>query len=213
MKNAAPLPSRHLEVADLASARGGRQVFAGISLSAGPGEAVVLRGPNGAGKTTLLLCLAGLLRPSAGTLDWRGRDPEARPGADLHFLGHANAIKPDLAVAENLAFWAKVNGGDPDLIAPALAAAGLAHAATLEAGYLSAGQTRRLAICRLLVAARPIWLLDEPSAALDRQGETWLAGLIAAHLDAGGLVIAATHADLGIAGTGRLKTLDLGAAS
>ena len=202
------LAPRTLILDHLAARRGERELFAGLDLRLAPGEAAELRGPNGVGKTTLLLIAAGIVRPAAGTTRLEGGDPEGRPETDIGYLGHRPAIKPRLTVAENLTFWAKLGGAPPAAVLPALEIVGLAPIAWLDAGNLSAGQTRRLALARLLVGERPVWLLDEPTAALDAAGEALVARLIDAHLDAGGLALIATHHDLGL--THKLKTIRLG---
>ena len=182
-----------LSAANLAATRGGRSVFAGLSFSLTDGEMLAVTGANGAGKSTLLRLVAGLLTPSAGTI---ALDPAPDDGlmAQVHYLGHLDALKPVLSVRENLAFWRRVwRGGD---IGAALEEVGLGHLDHLPAGALSAGQRRRVAIARLLIAPRPIWLLDEPTAALDAAAEATLGRLIARHRSGGGMVIAATHRDL-----------------
>ncbi len=182
-----------LSAANLAATRGGRSVFAGLSFSLTDGEMLAVTGPNGAGKSTLLRLVAGLLTPSAGTI---ALDPAPDDGlaSQVHYLGHLDALKPVLSVRENLAFWRRVwRGGD---IGAALDEIGLGHLDHLPAGALSAGQRRRVAIARLLIAPRPIWLLDEPTAALDAAAEATLGRLIARHRSGGGMVIAATHRDL-----------------
>jgi heme exporter protein A len=191
----------------LACVRGGRQVFSGLDFAVQSGEALVLTGRNGAGKTTLLRLIAGLLLPAAGTLVVEGGDGELTLAEQAHYLGHRDALKPSLTVAENLDFWAAYLGGGSGAGArsDALAAAGLADLVRLPAGYLSAGQRRRLSIARLLAAPRPIWLLDEPTAALDVAAQARLADLMRGHLGAGGLIIAATHGPLGLEGTKELK--------
>lgn len=190
-----------LTVRDLAVSRGGRALFEGLGFSVAPRTLLLLRGPNGAGKSSLLLTLAGVLRPSAGTLDWHADEPPK-----LHLLSHQPGVKSRLSLAENLSFWRSVNG--PTGIEPqaALEQVGLGDLAALDAGYLSAGQTRRLALARLLVTSRGLWLLDEPLAALDADGDALVDRLIAAHLSAGGAIIAATHDDL----PGATQTLTLG---
>jgi heme exporter protein A len=115
-----------------------------------------------------------------------------------HYLGHCDALKPALSVAENLAFWRDFFGGEAGQPAQSLAAVGLDQAAHLPAAYLSAGQRRRLSLARLLAVKRPIWLLDEPAAALDASGQSLFAGLMSEHLAGGGLIVAATHGPLGI---------------
>lgn len=202
------LPDRRLHIADLACARGERDVLASISFDLASGHALLLRGANGAGKSTLLMCLAGLL-PFDGRIAIDGRGENDRPGADIHFVSHLPALKPGLSVRANLAFWTELNAGDPGLVPKALDEARLAHAAEFEAAILSAGQTRRLSLCRLLTAPRSIWLLDEPTAALDRDGTAWIGRLIDAHLEAGGLAVIATHDDLPL--THDVQTLEIGA--
>ncbi|HVY52655.1 MAG TPA: heme ABC exporter ATP-binding protein CcmA [Devosia sp.] len=189
-----------LTVRDLALSRGGRRLFSGLGFVLAPGTLLLLRGPNGAGKSSLLLTLAGILRPDAGALDWGGEPPA------LHLLAHAAGAKARLTLEENLAFWRKVNGPTGLTPAEALRIVGLGGLDRLDAGYLSAGQTRRLALARLLVTDRKLWLLDEPTAALDAEGDAIAAALIAARLGSGGAVIAATHHDL----PGATATLTLG---
>ncbi|HEY8595896.1 MAG TPA: heme ABC exporter ATP-binding protein CcmA [Devosiaceae bacterium] len=205
-----PLAPRRLVVADLACRRGEREIFTGLSFTANPGEIVLLRGPNGAGKSTLLLALCGFLTPAAGRIDWQGGDPERDFGEDLHFIGHLSAIKPSLTLAENLEFWADMLGGMRERVASALDLAGLGGLADYPASVLSAGQSRRLALARLLVAPRPVWLLDEPTAALDSAGDRWVASLIDEHVANGGIAIAATHLDLALTDASRLQTLRIG---
>jgi heme exporter protein A len=174
---------------NLTLVRGGRQLFEGLSLSVAPGDFLLLRGPNGAGKSSMLLTLAGLLRPVTGTIS----PDEPQP---LHLLAHSSAVKTRLTLAENLQFWRKVNGETGTAVEPALERVGLGGLGAIEAGHLSAGQTRRLALARLLVTDRKIWLLDEPLAALDDTGARLLAALVAERMASGGGVIAATHDDI-----------------
>lgn len=178
--------------------RGGREVFAGLDFAAGSGEAVAVMGRNGSGKTSLLRLIAGLLVPAGGTIALDGGDPELTLPEQCHYLGHRDALKPALSVAENLAFWADFLGGERVDFAESLATVGLAHATDLPAGFLSAGQRRRLSLARLLTVRRPVWLLDEPTNALDVGGQDMFSGLMRQHLAAGGMIIAATHAPLGI---------------
>jgi heme exporter protein A len=187
----------------LEATRGGRTIFTGVDLSVGAGELLALVGPNGAGKSTLLRLVAGLLAPSAGTL---ALDPEPAAGlpAAVHYFGHLDGLKTALTVADNLAFARTLWGGGGDIEA-ALDAVGLAHLVDLPAGRLSAGQKRRVALARLLVATRPVWLLDEPATALDAAAEDMLGRLIAGHLAAGGLAIAATHRPLPTPPTATLR--------
>ena len=178
--------------------RGGREVFAGLDFSAGAGEAVAVMGRNGSGKTSLLRLIAGLLVPAGGTIALEGGDGELTLAEQCHYLGHRDALKPALCVAENLTFWADFLGGERFDAAESLAVVGLDHATHLPAGFLSAGQRRRLSLARLLTVRRPVWLLDEPTNALDVAGQDMFAGLMREHLSRGGMIVAATHAPLGI---------------
>jgi heme exporter protein A len=178
--------------------RGGRQIFAGLDFEACAGEALALVGPNGAGKTSLLRLIAGLLAHSGGSIDLVGGDAELTLAEQAHYLGHRDALKPALSVMENLDFWRDFLGDAGSDPAASLKAVGLDHAGHLPAAYLSAGQRRRLSMARLLAVHRPVWLLDEPTAALDSAGQGMFAGLMSAHLDGGGLIVAATHGPLGV---------------
>ncbi len=254
----------------LCARRGGRILFAGLSFAVEAGEALLVTGPNGAGKTTLLRTLAGFLPPEAGHVRLE-EGAEAGIGEQCHYIGHANAVKPSLTVAENAVFWGtflgdyaggslssaaqattsppplwgrdRVGGiaehstsgvpppltpphkgeGDPDASATrgtpstaadrlhvALATFGLEALRDIPAGYLSAGQRRRAGLMRLLMARRPIWLLDEPTASLDQAGQEVLAAAVNAHLAGGGQVVAATHLPLAF---DRARQLRLGRAA
>lgn len=184
---------------DLACVRGGRTLFSGLGFSVGAGEALAVTGPNGAGKSSLLRLIAGLLRPVAGRIALEGGDPERSIGASAHFVGHLDAAKGALTAAENLEFMRALLGGAGSGGAEALAALGLDGLADVPARMFSAGQRRRLALARLLVAPRPLWLLDEPTTALDAEGQETFAALAAKHLAGGGILVAATHAPLKIA--------------
>jgi heme exporter protein A len=178
--------------------RGGREVFAALDFEASSGEALAITGPNGAGKTSLLRLIAGLLTVTAGSIALEGGEAELSLPEQAHYLGHRDALKTALSVSENLTFWRDFLGGEAFDPAESLAAVGLDHAARLPAAYLSAGQRRRLSIARLLAVRRPVWLLDEPTNALDTAGQGLFAGLMQDHLARGGLIVAATHAPLGL---------------
>jgi heme exporter protein A len=179
--------------------RGGREVFSELDFAAASGEALAVTGPNGAGKTSLLRIVAGLLTAAAGSIGLEDGERELTVAEQAHYLGHRDAMKPALSVKENLAFWRDFLGGEASNATEGLVAVGLDHAAHLPAAYLSAGQRRRLSIARLLVVRRPIWLLDEPTSALDAGGQSLFVALMRDHLARGGLIIAATHAPLGVA--------------
>lgn len=197
---------------DLACRRGERLVFSGLSCRVAASGVLLLTGANGSGKSSLLRLLATLLRPAAGRLLWGGTavapDPSAYRAA-LHYVGHLDAIKPALTPRETLRFWTELRGiaADSARIAAALAALGLQRAADWPCRWLSAGQRKRLALARLVAAPAPIWLLDEPTAALDRDGEERLLQLVAAHRAAGGRAVLATHQTLPLPGA---ETLALG---
>jgi len=187
--------------------RGGRDVFSGLDFEASSGEALAIIGANGSGKTSLLRMIAGLLAIADGSIGLEGGETELTLPEQAHYLGHRDALKPALSVFENLSFWRDFLGGERagpknDLkqgLEESLAAVGLDHAVSLPAAYLSAGQRRRLSIARLLTVRRPIWLLDEPTNALDVAGQSLFARLMGEHLGSGGVIVAATHAPLGIA--------------
>ena len=189
---------------DLTCRRGGRDVFTGLNFSVASGEALMVSGRNGAGKSSLLRMLAGLVRVAHGSLDLEGGDPDLTIGEQAHYLGHQDALKPSLSVAENLEFWAGFLGPAASSRSWPLAAVGLDALSDLPAGYLSAGQRRRLSLARLLAVKRPIWLLDEPASTLDAAGQRRLRDFMRAQLTAGGIIVAATHASLGIDGAQEL---------
>jgi heme exporter protein A len=189
--------------------RGGREVFSGLDFEINAGEALAVTGPNGSGKTSLLRLIAGLLTVAGGSIGLDGGEPELTLPEQAHYLGHRDALKPALSVGENLSFWRDFLGGEAVDAWMSLAKVGLDHAAHLPAAYLSAGQRRRLSIARLLSVKRPVWLLDEPTNALDAAGQSLFASLMADHLAHGGLIVAATHAPLGIAA----RELRIGGAS
>jgi heme exporter protein A len=186
--------------ADIAIERGGRRLFSHLSLAVGAGEALAVTGRNGAGKSSLLRAIAGLLPFAAGELTLEGGQSDESIGGQAHYLGHADALKGSLTARENLDFWASMLGAAGPALnaAAALASVGLAHILDFPVAILSAGQRRRVALARLLVAYRPLWLLDEPTSALDAAAQQRLGQIMRAHLAQGGLIVAATHAPLGI---------------
>lgn len=199
-----PFQKLNLTAEGLVCRRGGRLIFEGVGFGLGNGEAIALTGRNGAGKSSLIAMLCGRLRPEAGTirLDGLGETPLAEAA---HLVGHRDGLKTALTATENLLFAQEILG-DPGLSpAQALEAVGLPHVGAMPVGYLSAGQRRRVALARLLVASRPFWLLDEPAAALDANAQAMLVGLMRAHLAAGGAILAATHGPLGLGGARELR--------
>ena len=194
-----------LTAENLACVRGGREVFTGLGFGLSGGDALVITGRNGAGKSSLLRLVAGLVRIADGTLDLEDGDPEASIAEQAHYLGHQDALKASLSVAENLQFWADFFDSGQSDIEAALEAVDLDRLADLPAGYLSAGQRRRLSIARLVAVKRPIWLLDEPTSALDTASQDRLAGVMRAHLAGGGMIMAATHGPVGLDAPRELK--------
>lgn len=202
---AADRPS--LSVSDLTVRRGERTLFTGLGFVAAPGAAVLLRGPNGAGKTSLLLTIGGFLRPDTGRVSYGSGEGEDLARA-THLMLPLPGLKARLSVAENLTFWRDVNGADGAAVEDALERVGLGGLGGLEAGHLSTGQVRRLALARLLVTKRPVWLLDEPTSGLDTKGDALVAELIGTHRADGGIVVVATHHDLAL--NGAVQPIDLG---
>ncbi|PBB44380.1 heme ABC exporter ATP-binding protein CcmA [Mesorhizobium sp. WSM3866] len=193
---------------NLGGERGGETVFSGIEFALDRGEALVVTGPNGAGKSTLLRVVAGLLPPAEGKVKVEGGGDEF-PSVDSasHYLGHLNAMKTALSVEENLGFWRAFQGEAGLSVGQALETVGLDGLGHLPFGYLSTGQRRRASIAKLLVSRRPVWLLDEPTAGLDKASEERFAGLMRGHCREGGIIVAATHLPLGLEGA---KTLRMG---
>lgn len=200
---------------NLVLSRGGRTIVEGLSLRLDGGEALILTGANGSGKTTLLRALAGFLAPVSGSIRI-ARDGDEREGRELaHYVAHLDGIKAHLTVAENLRFWAsylgsKADGDLEERLAAALERFGLAGLSDIPAGYLSAGQKRRVALARLAAVQRPVWLLDEPTVSLDAGSVDRLIGAIEAHVTGGGIAVIATHVSLGLS---RSRELRLGAAA
>ena len=191
---------------NLGGERGGETVFSGIDFALEDGQALIVTGPNGAGKSTLLRVIAGLLPTAEGRVLIEGGGEEfPSVAAACHYLGHQNAMKTALSVAENLRFWRDFSGAGLLSVEEALETVGLDGIGHLPFGYLSTGQRRRAAIAKLLVSHRPLWLLDEPTAGLDKASEERFGGLMTKHLEDGGIIVAATHLPLGLDGAKELR--------
>ncbi len=195
-----------LTATGLTLSRGPRRLFAGLSFRLMPGQALVLRGANGSGKTTLLRVLAGLTVAESGELQWDGRRwttlCTGQRAVSL-YLGHANALKDELTAAENLAESLAFDGVSvPDALQrQSLDNMGLAGRHHLQARRLSQGQKRRVGLARLALACKPLWLLDEPTNALDADGVALFSGVVASHLQQGGMACIASHLPLSIGAT------------
>ncbi|PTE07627.1 heme ABC exporter ATP-binding protein CcmA [Mesorhizobium helmanticense] len=191
---------------NLGGERGGETVFSGIGFALEKGQALIVTGPNGVGKSTLLRVIAGLLPAAEGRVRIEG-GPEDFPSvaSACHYLGHQNAMKQALSVTENLRFWRDFSGEVALSVEEALETVGLDGIGHLPFGYLSTGQRRRAAIAKLLVSRRPLWLLDEPTAGLDKASEGRFGGVMTKHCRDGGMIVAATHLPLGIEGARELR--------
>ena len=181
---------------NLSCERGGRLVFSNLNFTISDGEFLQFTGPNGAGKSSLLRLLANLSEPSAGHLKLENGKADLALAQQAHYIAHTDASKSALTVAENLKFWSGFLGGGD--ISPALAAVNLGALADYPVALLSAGQKRRVALARLALISRKVWLLDEPGVGLDAASQKLLVNLMRNHLKADGIIIAATHVTLGL---------------
>lgn len=195
---------------DLSVNRGDRPVFQNLNFEIASGELLKLVGPNGSGKSTLLKTLAGLIEPAKGDI-FNGGLPvlgdREWAAENLCYLGHKNALKREFTVLENIEFWANL-WGKPDKITSSIHQMGIDYLTDTPVRYLSSGQARRTALARSLCHDATIWLFDEPTVGLDDQGLALLAQAMKNHLNAGGIIICATHVELGLA-ENSVITLDL----
>jgi heme exporter protein A len=199
--------ARRFSGSDIACRRGGRVLFCDLAFLVEPGELMLLAGPNGSGKSSLMRAMAGLLPLEAGEIRWGDAPAGEGFSGFLSYLGHADACKPTLTVAENLGFHADLVGR-ADAVEAALERVGLGKLKHRPGRQLSSGQRRRLSLARVIAAARPLWLLDEPTVGLDQDGRAVVADLLSAHLAAGGLAIVATHQELGAPAARSLNPAD-----
>lgn len=198
-------------VKDLSVNRGDRPVFGNLSFDLGAGDLLKLIGHNGSGKSTLLKTLAGLIENEQGDISSGGvsvLEDREWLSQNICYLGHKNALKREFTVLENIEFWAEL-WGNQSKINSSMDQMGIGYLVDTPVRYLSSGQTRRTALARSLCHSANIWLFDEPTVGLDDQGLGLLAGAMKSHLDAGGIIICATHVDLGI-DQNVTKTLNLG---
>ena len=200
-----------LDVSDLALSRGGHRLISGLTLTVAPGELLWVGGDNGIGKSSLLRVICGLSRPDEGYLGWTQNSVPCAATEVIAYQGHLDAFKPNLTSREALSFWADVMDKDID-ITHLLETVGLKSRADVPCGHLSAGQKRRLSLARIILSAKPLWIMDEPTAAMDADGVALIHGLIGAHIARGGSAIIASHQSPVIAGL-RTRQLVLEAAS
>jgi heme exporter protein A len=191
--------SLRLVVHDLACSRSERLLIQGLTFNLGQGEALLVTGPNGVGKTTLLRVLAGFIPHDVGKIILEGADEDGMSLAQsVHFVGHRDGLRGALTVRENLDLAPSLLGQSGASASAAATQLNLNALLDLPVGVLSAGQRRRTALARLLVSRRPVWLLDEPTAALDTASQAMVAELITEHIASGGIVVTATHLDIGV---------------
>lgn len=204
-----------LQALDISCTRGGLELFAGITFTLSPGEALRVAGRNGSGKSSLLRILCGLTDPAGGEVRWEGRRIQRireQYCGNLTYIGHASGIKDELLAWENVAFAASLAGAriGTQAACDALEQVGLSHVADLPARSLSQGQRKRVALARLcLETPQRLWILDEPFTALDTDAVQDLCVAIDRHLARGGLAVYTTHQDI-VLSAGRQLQLDLG---
>jgi heme exporter protein A len=197
----------------LAAQRGGVTLFANVAFALGCGEALIVTGANGSGKTTLLRIVAGLTQPHLGQLSWRG-EPVAAFDHILRdatlYIGHAAALKDEFTAGENLLSLVALHDAAPDreAVRDALEEWSLGLHDDIPARVLSQGQRRRVALARMNLARRRLWVLDEPATALDASGVATLEKRVNAHLARQGVAVIATHQPLALPG-GTMRTLEL----
>ena len=192
-----------LSVQQLACERGRKRLFTGLDFQLQPGQCLHVQGANGAGKTSLLRIVCGLAEAASGVVHWRDQDTRLDPGAfqaDLVYLGHTPGLKDEFSAFENICFQSQLDGtrASPQQVEDALQRVGLGRQRDLPLRRLSQGQKRRAALARLIVRAAPLWVLDEPLAALDLPAQQLVADLLAGHLRTGGLALVTSHQPLGV---------------
>lgn len=210
-----PFSQAQFKGENLICVRSERTVFAHLNFELSSGGALILIGPNGSGKSSLLRMMAGLLKPFAGRMSW-DQDGEVDNvhedmdlhGVRLHYVGHHDAVKPVLSAAENIGFWAHLRGQGENAVLEALDVFDIKHLYDVPGRFLSAGQKRRVNLARIIAAPAPLWLLDEPTTALDKATIKRLEAALQRHRDAGGMVVLSTHSDVDTPGAATLNLAD-----
>ncbi|MBV9576536.1 MAG: heme ABC exporter ATP-binding protein CcmA [Gammaproteobacteria bacterium] len=185
-----------LEVIELSCIRQAKPIFSAISFQLAAGEAMIVVAPNGAGKSSLLRLAAGLATPFLGEIKWRGKTiQQTSYQENLHYLSHLNGIKLGLTVKENLQLAKRLHRDDQPFSSfnSMLSFLQLTAHENVPAFYLSAGQKRRLALARIFLFPKPIWILDEPLTALDNESQTFFLSQLAIHLQTGGIALMSSH--------------------
>ena len=202
-----------LEAVDLECVRGDRPLFSHFSFGLAPGELLHVRGRNGSGKTTLLRTLCGLTHPAAGAVRWNGADINALGDEyrdQLSYIGHSNGIQGELTPEENLRVDVTLSGNsDAEIIRATLERLGLAPYLHFPSKVLSQGQKRRLALARLFVQKKSLWILDEPLSALDVSSVALMTELLVDHLERGGMIVMTSHQEIEVETKSVLKTIKL----
>lgn len=181
-----------LEAKDISVSRGDNILFEGLSVTISSHEVLWIQGDNGVGKTTLLEALTGLNRPDKGAISWKSGNVDIAPDLLMAYQPHRSFSKGSLTTKEDLAFWAKLHGS-LNLVDESISLVGLTERRDVPTQNLSAGQRRRLSLAKLIISNRPIWVMDEPSAAMDKTGVALIDGIVKNHIERGGSAIIASH--------------------
>jgi len=187
-----PFPETTISVNALSAQRGDMILFEGVSLSLANGDALWIQGANGIGKTTLLEILAGFRRPESGQLSYTSGSDDCLPSDIVTYQAHNSSAKPDMTALEYVEFWTKLSGTQVN-ISDVFSQLSLNSTKDLRASNLSAGQKRRLEFARLIVSRKPVWILDEPDASLDKQGSQLIDSIVREHTHNDGIAIIASH--------------------
>jgi len=192
MFDADPLPETRLTVEDISFSYGPRQLFDRLSFNLDPGQILWVTGDNGIGKTTILKLAMGFLKPESGNIAYFSDNAFVSSDQCVGYLGHKDAFEPLLTARETLEFWADIYESDEDL-SDIFDQFGLTLQVDQKTNSLSAGQKRRLALARLYISSRPMWIMDEPKAAMDKTGQELTTMVLENHIRRGGSALIASH--------------------